>query len=60
MGESHNTPAKCYRSRIKPDEEKRVILATLREMDGNKTSAARKLGMSRTTLWKKLKQFSII
>ena len=60
MGESHNTPAKCYRSRIKPDEEKRLILATLREMDGNRTSAARKLGMSRTTLWKKLKQFSII
>ena len=59
MGESHNTPAKCYRSRIKPDEEKRVILATLRETDGNRTSAARKLGMSRTTLWKKLKQFSI-
>ena len=59
MGESHNTPAKCYRSRIKPDEEKRLILATLREMDGNRTSAARKLGMSRTTLWKKLKQFSI-
>lgn len=60
MGESHNAPAKCYRSRIKPDEEKRLILATLREADGNKTSAARKLGMSRTTLWKKLKRFSII
>jgi transcriptional regulator with PAS, ATPase and Fis domain len=58
--ESHNTPVRCYRSHIKPDEEKRLIRATLREMDGNKTSAARRLGMSRTTLWKKLKQFAII
>jgi transcriptional regulator with PAS, ATPase and Fis domain len=60
MGDSHNTPSGCYRSRIKPDEEKKLILATLREVDGNKTSAARKLGMSRTTLWKKLKRFAIV
>ncbi len=58
MADSHNTPARCYRSRIKPDDEKRLILATLREMDGNKASVARKLGMSRTTLWKKLKRFA--
>jgi len=59
-GEFRNTPSGCYRSRIKPDEEKKLILATLRAVDGNKTAAARKLGMSRTTLWKKLKQFAII
>jgi DNA-binding NtrC family response regulator len=60
MEESQNTPVKYYRSCMKPDEEKNLILATLREMDGNKTSAARKLGMSRVTLWKKLKRFAII
>lgn len=58
--ESRNTPSGCYRSRLNPDDEKKLILAALQAVDGNKTSAARKLGMSRTTLWKKLKQFAII
>lgn len=34
--------------------EKQLIMQVLEEVGGNKTEAARKLGMSRTTLWRKL------
>ncbi|WP_019850446.1 sigma-54-dependent Fis family transcriptional regulator [Desulfitobacterium sp. PCE1] len=34
--------------------EKQVILQILEEVGGNKTEAARRLGISRTTLWRKL------
>lgn len=39
--------------------EQQIILAALTEVDGNKSIAAEKLGMSRTTLWKRLKQYGI-
>ena len=39
--------------------EKELILAKLAEAGGNKSVAAEKLGMSRTTLWKRLKQYGI-
>jgi len=48
-----------YRSRIQPEEEREMIFRTLKETGGNKAAAARMLGMSRTTLWKKLKHFSM-
>jgi len=48
-----------YRSRIQPDEEKEMIFRTLKETGGNKAAAARRLGMSRTTLWKRLKHFGM-
>lgn len=34
--------------------EKQMIIKVLEEVGGNKTQAARRLGMSRTTLWRKL------
>lgn len=42
----------------KPDDtlEKMLIMQTLQETQGNKVMAAKKLGMSRTTLWKRLKK----
>jgi len=46
-----------YRSRMQPDEEKELILRTLKETGGNKAATARRLGMSRTTLWKRLRSF---
>jgi transcriptional regulator with PAS, ATPase and Fis domain len=52
-------PMAYYRSRIQPDEEKELIIHALRETGGNKAAAARKLGMSRTTLWKRLKHFGM-
>jgi PAS domain S-box-containing protein len=41
------------------EREKELILAALTEAGGNKSTAAEKLGMSRTTLWKRLKQYGI-
>lgn len=56
---SDGMPASYYRSQMEPDEEKDQIQAALKEAGGNKAAASRKLGMSRTTLWKKLKQYDI-
>ncbi len=39
--------------------EKEMLLQALKECGGNKAAAAEKLGMSRTTLWKRLKQYGI-
>ncbi|GAB6093799.1 sigma 54-interacting transcriptional regulator [Desulfatiferula olefinivorans] len=39
------------------DVEKNVILSTLDSVDGNKSEAARRLGITRKTLHKKLKQY---
>lgn len=41
------------------EREKEHILAALAEAGGNKSTTAEKLGMSRTTLWKRLKQYGI-
>ncbi len=41
------------------EREKELILAMLAEAGGNKSTAAEKLGMSRTTLWKRLKQYGV-
>ena len=40
-------------------QEKEMLLGALQECGGNKAAAAEKLGMSRTTLWKRLKQYGI-
>lgn len=39
--------------------EKEIIVAALNDARGNKSAAAEKLGMSRTTLWKRLKHYGI-
>ncbi len=52
-------PLAYYRSQRQPDEEKALILHTLKETGGNKAAASRSLGMSRTTLWKRLKYFGM-
>jgi transcriptional regulator with PAS, ATPase and Fis domain len=57
---ARNMPMAYYRSRMQPDEEKEQILHALKETGGNKAAAARKLGMSRTTLWKRLKHFGMV
>ncbi|MEE4165908.1 MAG: helix-turn-helix domain-containing protein, partial [Desulfocapsaceae bacterium] len=36
--------------------EKHLIMKTLEECNGSRTRTARKLGISRTTLWRKLQQ----
>jgi transcriptional regulator with PAS, ATPase and Fis domain len=42
----------------KAEHEKELIYSVLRECDGSKTRAAQKLGISRTTLWRKLQRRS--
>jgi two-component system, NtrC family, response regulator HydG len=42
-----------------PGDEKRQLLEALEKADGNKSEAARLLGISRVTLWKRLKDFEI-
>lgn len=39
--------------------ERELIFKTLQECQGKKTEAAQRLGISRKTLWKKLKQFDL-
>ena len=46
--------------RAPPDRgEKEALSRALRESGGNRAATARRLGMSRTTLWKKLKQYGL-
>jgi two-component system response regulator HydG len=39
--------------------EREILSRALRESGGNRAETARRLGMSRTTLWKKLKQYGL-
>jgi len=52
----HPPPARYYRSTLAPADEARRVLRVLGEAGGNRAEAARRLGMSRTTLWKFLKR----
>lgn len=47
-----------YRPSEQPESEAEIISRVLVETGGNKAEAARRLGMSRTTLWKRLRQGS--
>ena len=49
-----------YYHRPPAEEEKAMILRVLQETGGNKTAAAERLGMSRTTLWKRLKEYGLL
>lgn len=48
-----DTPSLLKTSKI--DQETRLIKQTLQEVDGNLELVAKKLGISRTTLWRKMK-----
>ncbi|KON81845.1 sigma-54-dependent Fis family transcriptional regulator [Azoarcus sp. PA01] len=43
-----------YATHVTPDEEQAQIQRMLEQCGGNRAEAARRLGMSRTTLWKRL------
>jgi transcriptional regulator with PAS, ATPase and Fis domain len=49
-----------YRAPVQPEgQEKEMLMRALKECGGNKVAAAEKLGMSRTTLWKRLKKYDL-
>ena len=49
-----------YRAPVQEEgQEKEMVMRALKECGGNKAAAAEKLGMSRTTLWKRLKEYGI-
>ena len=48
-----------YRAPDEEDEERRAIRNALEEADGVRADAADLLGMSRTTLWRKMKEYGI-
>jgi transcriptional regulator of acetoin/glycerol metabolism len=39
--------------------EKYLIIRTLKKLNGNQTEVAKSLGVSRSTLWRKLKEYDI-
>jgi PAS domain S-box-containing protein len=47
------------KGRLESSEAKETILAALKKTGGNKTEAAEALGISRVTLWKRLKDYDI-
>ncbi len=48
-----------YRAGAAQDDERRVIERALREAGGVRARAAESLGMSRTTLWRKIKKYGL-
>lgn len=53
------SPKRPKKGRLESSEAKETILAALKKTDGNKTEAAKALGISRVTLWKRLKDYDI-
>ena len=49
-----------YRATRSADDERDAIVAALEQTDGAVTRAAELLGMGRTTLWRKLKQYGLM
>jgi transcriptional regulator of acetoin/glycerol metabolism len=41
------------------EAEKELIRWTLQKLDGNQTEVAKKLGISRSTLWRKIKEYGL-
>jgi transcriptional regulator of acetoin/glycerol metabolism len=57
----HAAEAAAEQGRIVPiaELEKRAILATLEQLNGDKLLAARMLGIGKTTLYRKLKEYGV-
>jgi len=48
-----------YRSGGAQEDERHAIVRALREAEGVRARAAESLGMSRTTLWRKMKKYGL-
>ena len=52
-------PSERYRQDGEPQNEREAITKALTETGGARTTSAERLGMSRTTLWRKMKQYGL-
>ena len=55
-GESHSPLARLNLNRTLDEIDRDIINAVLKETEGNQSAAAKRLGISRTTLWRLLKK----
>lgn len=58
-GRSEDADGERYRSERPAADERSAIIDALERTGGTRTAAARQLGMSRTTLWRKMKEYGI-
>jgi len=58
--DTSETPAPAPAAHRGPEQEQARVLAVLDACGGNKTKAARQLGISYTTLWRRLKQWGMV
>jgi len=56
--EAAPAPARPLR-RMKPEDQRRLILRTLRAYNGHRAKTAEALGIDKSTLWRKMKKFKI-
>ena len=58
--EDWDLSGKIVKAFSEEEKEKRLLLKTLEEAEGNRARTARMLGISRTSLYEKLKKYRII
>jgi PAS domain S-box-containing protein len=56
---SKRAPTRPHQSSASWEEERNLLVDTLREVGGNQSEAARILGVSRVTIWKRIKKYGI-
>ncbi len=59
MGAPEGGASERYRQGGAPEHEREAITRALTESGGARTTSAERLGMSRTTLWRKMKQYGL-
>jgi len=59
QGPANEAPTLTVEVRSIADMEKQAILSTLRQLNGDKLTAARLLGIGKTTLYRKLKEYGV-
>jgi transcriptional regulator of acetoin/glycerol metabolism len=55
----HVQQASRTRSKSPTGDERQELIQALQATDGNKSEAARRMGISRVTLWKRIKKYGI-
>ena len=56
---SKRLPTRAHQSSASWEQERNLLVDTLRQVGGNQSEAARILGVSRVTIWKRIKKYGI-